>query len=153
MRLDGITAAVAALSMLISPVLAQTRATISIVVEDLDDDARKCGVDIQTVRSPAILTLRNNRIAVRDGNTYPYLYINANLLPINNGSSCIFNLEVSIRDVEAAIFRNGFKRNGGEAIVLCSKAYLGISPRYNVSKHLSDRIEENLKRCLADVDY
>jgi hypothetical protein len=132
---------------------AQTQPTLSILIEDMDADARKCGVDMQTLRAPAVLTLRNNRIRVSDTRTYPFLYINAVFLPVNNGASCVNSISVSIEDVDKAIVRNGFKADKPESAILCSARGAGISQLHNTTKQVFELVERYVKRCLANVDY
>ena len=121
-------------------------------MEDLDVEAsRKCGVTKDSLRAPAVLILRQNRIDVASRSTAPYLYINLNIL--SSGASCVYHLDVSIKTSQTPKDRNGFRANEYEGIVLCSSDGVGIVPASGAPKTITEEIELNLKRCLAKVSY
>ena len=135
---------------------AQTKPTLQIIIEEIGEPAEKCGVNKQTLRAPAVLTLRNNGISVSDAGTEPHLYIQAIMLAVNN--MCTWSLSIQIRDYESATMRGRFKKNraelsGLEAILMCSETSLGVSTKNGVVKQLSDFVEQSLKLCLSKVDY
>ncbi len=143
--------AVGGLAMTAGRAEAQKKPSLSIVMEELDDDARKCGVTADGLRAPAVLILRQNRIDVASALTDPFLYINLNIL--SSGASCIYNLRVTIETDQPSKDRNGFRANKYEAAVLCNSSAAGIVPASGAPKTITEEIELNLKRCLAKVSY
>ena len=132
---------------------AQTKPALNIQIVDLDTDAQKCNISEQTLRASAALTLRNNRILDSKEMTFPFLFINPNLLFLPNGGGCVYNIQIEVRDIDTAQMRNGFKSTDGDRVVLCSGAMLGIVPPSNASKKLSDSLEQLLKACLYKLAY
>jgi len=132
---------------------AQTKLKLSISVEGLDEDARQCGVSEQTVRAPAVLTLRNNRIDVLNDRTSPYLSIKPNIMALASGNHCVYALEVAIRDEEPPKARGGFKTKRASSIFLCKQDSLWIVPKADVPSKLADSVDQLLKLCLSNIDY
>ena len=141
------------LALASSGVHAQTKLKLSVSVEGVDEDARQCGVSEQTVRTPAVQTLRNNRIEVMNERTLPYLSIKPNVMALASGNHCVYSLEVAIRDEEPPKMRSGFKTKRSSAVFLCKQDSLWIVPKADVSNKLSDSIEQLMKLCLANIDY
>ena len=144
--------AVGGLAMFAGRAEAQKKPSLQILVEDLDAEAsRKCGVTKDSLRAPAVLILRQNRIDVASRSTAPYLYINLNILSVE--ASCVYNLEVAIHTSQDPKDRNGFRANEYEGVVLCSSGSAGIVPASDAPKKITERIELRLKDCLAEVSY
>jgi len=136
-----------------STVHAQTKIKLSISVEGLDEDARQCGVTEQTIRAPAVLTLRNNRIDVLNDRTSPFLSIKPNIMALASGNHCVYSLEVAIRDEEPPKMRGGFKTRRANSVFLCKQDSLWIVPKSDVPNKLSDSVDQLLKLCLSNIDY
>ena len=136
-----------------SAVHAQTKLKLSISVEGMDEDARQCGVTEQTVRAPALLTLRNNRSDVLNDRTSPYLSIKPNIMALASGNHCVYSLEVAIRDEEPPKMRGGFKTRRANSVFLCKQDSLWIVPKSDVPNKLSDSVDQLLKLCLSNIDY
>ena len=137
------------------PAQAQTQAKLKlyVAVEGVDQDARECGVTEQTLRSPAVSTLRNNRIDIVNERTLPYLSVKPNVMALASGNHCVYNLEIAIRDEDAPKVRSGFKTKRASSVFLCKQDSLWIVPKLDVPKKLSESVEQLLKLCLSNIDY
>lgn len=69
---------------------------LKVVIDGLDTDAARCGLDADSVFSQATLTLRANGIRVIETITNPYLYINLNVLLVGQ-QVCVVNIAVSVK--------------------------------------------------------
>lgn len=136
-----------------SAVHAQTKLKLHISVDGLDEDARECGVTEQTIRAPATLTLRNNRIDALNDRSSPYLSVKPNVMALASGNHCVYSLEVAIRDEEPPKLRGGFKTKRASSVFLCKQDSLWIVPKTDVPKKMADSVEQLLKLCLNNIDY
>jgi hypothetical protein len=130
---------------------AQKKPSLFIGIEDLSEYAQKCGITKESLRAPAVLILRQNRIDVANEYTQPYLYIKLNIGI--SGASCVYNLIVSINTSQYAEDRNGFKANDRESVKLCSFDGFGITSVNRTPTVVTEQIEQLLKGCLAAVTY
>jgi len=71
----------------------QAKLKLYVSVEGVDQDARECGVTEQSLRSPAVSTLRNNRIDIVNDRTLPYLSVKPNVMALASGNHCVYSLE------------------------------------------------------------
>ena len=145
------------LALACPPAQAQAQAPaklkLYVSVEGVDQDARECGVTEQTLRSPAVATLRNNRIDIVNDRTLPYLSVKPNVMALASGNHCVYSLEVAIRDEDAPKVRSGFKTRRASSVFLCKQDSLWIVPKLDVPKKLSESVEQLLKLCLGNLDY
>jgi len=132
---------------------AQAKLKLYVSVEGVDQDARECGVTEQTLRSPAVATLRNNRIDIVNDRTLPYLSVKPNVMALASGNHCVYSLEIAIRDEDAPKVRSGFKTKRASSVFLCKQDSLWIVPKLDVPKKLSESVEQLLKLCLSNIDY
>ena len=130
---------------------AQKKPSLFIGIEDLSEYAQKCGITAESLRAPAVLILRQNRIDVANEYTHPYLYIKLNIGI--SGASCVYNLAVSIHSSQSAQERNGFRANKSEGVELCSFDGFGITSVNRTPTVVTEQIEQLLKGCLAEVTY
>ena len=145
------------LALACPPAQAQAQAPaklkLYVSVEGVDQDARECGVTEQTLRSPAVSTLRNNRIDIVNDRTLPYLSVKPNVMALASGNHCVYSLEIAIRDEDAPKVRSGFKTKRASSVFLCKQDSLWIVPKLDVPKKLSESVEQLLKLCLSNIDY
>ena len=145
------------LALACPPAQAQAQAPaklkLYVSVEGVDQDARECGVTEQTLRSPAVATLRNNRIDIVNDRTLPYLSVKPNVMALASGNHCVYSLEIAIRDEDAPKVRSGFKTKRASSVFLCKQDSLWIVPKLDVPKKLSESVEQLLKLCLSNIDY
>jgi hypothetical protein len=132
---------------------APAKLKLYVSVEGVDQDARECGVTEQTLRSPAVSTLRNNRIDIVNDRTLPYLSVKPNVMALASGNHCVYSLEIAIRDEDAPKVRSGFKTKRASSVFLCKQDSLWIVPKLDVPKKLSESVEQLLKLCLSNIDY
>ena len=130
--------------------LAQNK-KMEILLEN-SNDSIKCGIQNQTLQTPAILTLRNNRIDYTTNNTDPYLYINSQALKINS-EYCTYNLTVQIRKEQIPIAYNGFKSILFESVILCNSSIIGGVYIKDITKNVSESVEDAIKICLTKIEY
>ena len=157
MKSLGIAVSFIVLALSCSTVHAQAQASaklkLYVSVEGVDQDARECGVTEQTLRSPAVATLRNNRIDIVNERALPYLSVKPNVMALASGNHCVYSLEVAIRDEDAPKVRSGFKTRRASSVFLCKQDSLWIVPKLDVPKKLSESVEQLLKLCLGNLDY
>lgn len=133
--------------------VAQSRPTLEILIEKLSDEAAQCGVIESTLRTPAALTLRNNRLSVSNERTDPYLHLVVTVLYMPNINSCAFSSRVSIRSAQSARVRNYLRSNKFEDVILCNNSVIFFGARNNVPKELAETVATQVADCLADIDY
>ena len=133
--------------------IAQNKNKLHIIFEGLDNNPDDCGISLSSIKSTAILLLRNNRIEYSYEYTRPWMYININFLKIKNINFCTFNINVKISDVKHSEIRNGFKSNKYEDILLCQKSILGYANFNTLDIKVQEGIERAIKGCLVDVNY
>lgn len=134
----------------------QKNAALSILIETLNKSARRCGVTEDTLRTPAVLTLRNNRIDVATTRTLdPVLYINVNVNFNEQSRFCNYNISISIFAFDAAKTRGRFRTASGiERVYLCSnKGTMGGIGQAVAGRKIVDDVEQFIKDCLAEVTY
>jgi hypothetical protein len=71
---------------------------INVLVEDLPEDATKCGLDAESLRSSAARALLDRSIAVGEGVTHPTLYVNIMALRSAANDGCVAALRVELYD-------------------------------------------------------
>lgn len=87
--------------------------TVDILIETLDDDARKCGITQDMLDAAVRLPLASSRINVRQGLDLPYVYVNANVLTLSGGL-CVVGVRLEFKkwsESERAV--GGFWDTGG----------------------------------------
>lgn len=131
----------------------QIKNKLYVNIDGFDIAADKCNVQKQTILTPAILTLRNNKIQYTNENTFPYLYIHTNLQISSNSSSCIYSVTVEIIDEKPPEKRNGFKSYYNERISLCRQGAIGGGALNILHNEISNAVERSIKSCLTEVDY
>jgi hypothetical protein len=65
-----------------------------IVIEDLDEEARQCGVTRDTLDAAARITLSNSRLRVDNGDVGPYYYVQVTVL--RSGTYCMAAINVAL---------------------------------------------------------
>ena len=134
----------------------QKNAALSILIETLNESARRCGVTEDTLRTPAVLTLRNNRIDVAKTSTLdPVLYINVNVNFNEQSRFCSYNISISIFVSDTAKTRGRFRAASGiEQVNLCSnKGTMGGVGQAAAGRTIVNDVEQFIKDCLAEVAY
>ena len=141
--------------MALSGANAQQNPSLQILIDDISEGGPKCGATKNDLRTPAVLTLRNNRIDVSTAITKPFLYIHSNVLFYEALRQCIWSIRVDIRFITIPAQQRGRFRSTleGDYSVLCDQSALGSSPQSSAGKHIADYIEQLIKRCLAEVSY
>jgi hypothetical protein len=71
---------------------------VNVLVEDLPEDATKCGLDPEALRRSAAGPLLDGSIAVGEGPTYPTLYVNVMALRSGSSDDCVAALTIELYD-------------------------------------------------------
>lgn len=71
---------------------------INVLVEDLPEDATKCGLDTESLRLSATRALLDGSIAVGEGVTHPTLYVNVMALRSAASDGCVAALAIELYD-------------------------------------------------------
>lgn len=139
--------------------MAQGKPSLHIMIEELPKDAKACGLYKDTLRTPAVLTLRKNGVEVDDADTSvlqgkPYLYVSANIMFLEQVNSCTYNVKVSVNVFGVPIQRGAFRSEKYEDILLCNESRLGVAGIDRVpAKYLSSAVEISVNNCLAKLRY
>jgi hypothetical protein len=132
---------------------AQERPTLGLLIEDMDQDALKCGLNKSSIESISALTLRNNGVQVVKDLTRPYLYISTSAFPISGGS-CALSLEVSILSINFLEDRHFKSRTGYFGTTLCkAPSSLMLWSTSTILNRVLDSVEKNIKVCLGSLNY
>ncbi len=153
MRLLSFFAASTLMAASSTSLLAQSRPSLEIVIGKLSDTAARCGINESTLRTPATLTLRNNRISVSKLGTDPYLYIIITVLYSAEIEACTFGILTGVRTSQSPRQRDFLKASGSETIFLCIQSRTGFSPRSAFSKMVSDEVSQAVSDCLVNLEY
>ncbi len=88
---------------------------IDVLVEDLPEDATKCGLDAESLHLSAARALLDGSIAVGEGVTHPTLYVNIMALRSAANDSCVAALTVELYDYTyfAPRFQQDQRARGG----------------------------------------
>ncbi len=131
---------------------ADDRPALQILVDEPGDEGIKCGVTQQTMLAPALQALKDIDADFQKEFSSPYLYIQADFRFRDEPRLCSWRGGLSIRALPTTDRHERFPQSGFERVLLC-EAELSGSASNNVSKSLSDNVQDYLKACLAAVKY
>jgi len=134
----------------VDPAEAQDRPRLQILIENLNEDAAKCGVTETSLDSEAALVLRNNGILTTEDSN-PYLYLNVTVVLTGSGI-CAVNTSAQLKTggqrVQAGAFRT--RPNRFASLVFCDDGVLQTWPRGGRGK---PNVELVIKTCLGKLEY
>lgn len=136
---------------------AQGKPTLRIVIEGVGQEAEACGIQAAAIESAAARALKNHGIELSSDSRDPHLYLNVNAYRVMQASrvvGCATRLGVSVRGhagTESLI--RGFKSKAGAYVVLCDAGRLLSGARQEVAAAIPKAFEEDIKTCLADLEY
>lgn len=139
-------------------IAAQTAPKLKIIIEDMDEDAIKCGISKYDLEATAKLTLRNNRISPVENPSelVASLYIALNVIRLNTGQGCVWNLNTSVYSFSQSDLTmnplRGFSAKGRKT-VLCDRNSLGVSNAGRASSAIFGGVEQTIKLCLGEMEY
>jgi hypothetical protein len=145
-----------AIGLLSGTVGAQQKPSLQVLVEELDPDARICGLSKSSIEPIAMLTLRNNGIHVVPMSN-PFLYVHATVLVMRRGSEvigCAVSSRVDVRALLPQKRLSGVKSRGSmAATVLCETSSLMSGPSSGMESQYFNSLEQDIKLCLGKLDY
>jgi hypothetical protein len=154
MRLLSLFAASTLVAVSSTTLLAQPRPSLEILIEDLEPAAARCGIVESTLRTLVTLTLWSNQISASKEKSDPFLHLSLNVIFLENVDSCTFNIKTRVTSVQVPRKRNGLQTaRGGEVVVLCEMSGMGAGSRNGISKQVSEAVEQQVRNCLADLEY
>lgn len=116
---------------------------LAVLVEDLDEDAKRAWLDKDEIQAQVELKLRQNGIPVRNLRDYTtessYIYINVNLLYLKEIEHYIYNVELSLYQT-VFLLHNSFTKK----VATWNKSRLGISPGPNTREKVEGIIDDLL---------
>jgi len=130
-------------------------AKLNVIVENLDENAQRCGLSSDALTSRARLALRAGRVDAASS-AIGYLYIR---VTTQFGSSgCTADVSVAIKEpamlASDAEFRSADGTRGGFIMAeVCKEGNLLSGPRSTFSKQIEDEVEQEAKNCLGSLDY
>jgi hypothetical protein len=130
--------------------------SVQILVDGVDDDARRCGLSQDSISSQVAITLRALGIRISETRTNPWLYVNVNVL--DGPAACIANIQVRLEGMSAEDISRapmgGFHSRDGRFTSLCEYEYVASQPRQlDPAAALLKNVEMVTKTCLGKVDY
>lgn len=127
-----------------------------VLIEDLDAEDAQCGVAVDALRSRAVLVLRQNGIAVGSDSSHWYVYVNANVMPLER-QVCVTSLSVQILGAtQSVVFRsNEFRAPpiSTFSVPVCEKGSIMIAPKHELGDMVYSAVESQLKTCLGKLEY
>jgi hypothetical protein len=136
--------------LLVTPVKA---ATMNIVIETLEPEARACGISEETLKNVVSLTLRKNRVNVVDRKVQDYLYVAVTAL--RPGSRCAASFVVEVSSV--AMYRPNaqFRRSqdADDYMAVCSKYGVVAGDKGFFQTKALEYVEVMVKQCLGSLKY
>lgn len=131
---------------------------LQIVIENIDAEGRRCGVDPDSLDSVSRLTLSNNGISSSRFLSNPYLYVRALAQETFAGGraiGCTIYLEVSAQAVEVVPNKiNGFApRRLRVNVPLCRSGTIFSGSKPSLPASVSRNLEQQIKLCLSELDY
>lgn len=124
---------------------------IDLVVERLDEDAQRCGINTNDIESVGRLTLRNNGIQV-NSSSRDYLYIAVLVLGSASSQQCVASLNLSFL-VPAVASTKVFASKLPITAAVCEKHTVFAYSRSKIAEALGVSIERNIKLCLGQMTY
>ena len=135
---------------------AQSKPQLNVVIEELDSEARECGISADSLRSIANLTLRNNGIQATDLTSVNLLYVNFNVMYLASIKYCAFAAKVRVEGYATEDFTmrklNGFASRK-RTTNLCDKSGVAIYRQDNASTASLTMVESYIKLCLGELTY
>lgn len=123
--------------------------SIAVLVEDLGPDGVKAGISKEKLKASVELRLRQNGLAVREVKQTtlesPWLYINTNILYVENGDFFIYKISIALNQTVRLLRNDTMVRAD-----TWEKGYLGISPPDNISEKVEKNVDTLLTFFLND---
>jgi hypothetical protein len=119
-------------------------ASARLVIEDLDEEAMACGVTRSALDTSARFVLSQSRIKF-DSAARPFIYIKVTVMRLSSSDSCAYSYEMSFR-APARVSAN----NIVAYVEIWSGGGMGISPRSNMPKSLTEGIEITTKKFVVE---
>lgn len=130
-------------------------AKLNVVVENLDENAQRCGLSSDALTSRARLALRAGKVDVASS-AIGYLYVR---VTAQFGSSgCTADVSVAIKQpamlASNAEFRSADGTRGGFIMAeVCKEANLLAGPRSTFSNQIEVEVEQEVRNCLGSLEY
>ena len=130
-------------------------AKLNVVVENLDENAQRCGLSSDALASRARLALRAGRVDAASS-AIGYLYIR---VTTQFGSSgCTADVSVAVKQpamlASNAEFRSADGTRGGFIWAeVCKEGNLLAGPPSTFSNQIEVEVEQEAKNCLGSLDY
>jgi hypothetical protein len=132
--------------------------SLRIVVENLDNAARQCGLSQESISSQVSRTLGAGGVRAVDTQTNPYLYVNVNVSVSDAAPVCVENISVRVQGLsdqdmtrsQLGVFRA--REVGDRFTVLCDSSALVSHPLKSIAAMLTD-VERVTKICLGKLEY
>ena len=118
--------------------------SFDLVIEALDEDARICGLTESAIDTSARFVLGQSRAKIASS-APAYLYINANLMALSSRESCIYSIQLGFKAGTRVLENNEFA-----IATLWSTGGIGIAPRGNTSRNISNMVEQYLKQFVVE---
>jgi hypothetical protein len=119
-------------------------ASVNLVIEELDEDAKTCGVTESVLDTSVRFVLSQSRIKI-NSSASSYIYINVNVMSLTSSDSCVYNYSVSFNSSVKVVANNVF------AIAeTWSKGGISVYRRSETPRRVAENIERVTKSLVVE---
>jgi hypothetical protein len=136
--------------------LAQAKPSLRILVDGVTREAEACGIRQAAIESTAQKALNQHGIQVSADAKDPYLYLHVNayrVLQESKAVGCTTRLGVSVRVESDSQPYGAFRAKSGAYVVLCEAGRLLSGAQREVAAAITKSFQEDIKSCLAQLQY
>jgi hypothetical protein len=120
-------------------------ASARLVIEDLDENAKSCGVTESALDTSARFVLSQSRIKIDPSPSGPFIYIATNVMRLSNRESCVYSYILSFNAAARVVANNVVA-----STEIWSTSGVGIAPRSNTPRVLTEAIDAITKRFVVE---
>ena len=117
--------------------------SVSIIVEQLEDDAVRCNVSESGIDAAIRLPLDASRLRI-EPNTTPYVYARVNVLPLASGL-CVASIDVSLKRILAIPATNQLVFGA----MVWERGSLATGPASNFGQRVNQTVGDYTKQLIA----
>jgi|SRR6185436_3014037 len=136
--------------------IAQGKPALRILVEGVTKEAEACGIRQAAIEAAALKALNERGVQVSADAKDPYLYLNVNayrVLQESKAVGCTMRLGVSVRVESDSQPYGAFRARSGAYVVLCEAGRLISGAQREVAGAIAKSFQEDIKACLAQLQY
>jgi len=145
------------LLLVCTPVAAQDKASLRVVVDGVGAEATACGLSTQAIQAVGRQSLESHGVSISQDARHAYLYLHVNAYRVMQGADivgCTTRIGVSVRArVSADAVLRGFKPKGDAYVVACEAGRLISGAVREMAGAVAKGFEQDIKSCLSQLSY